>query len=65
MNNLRKRIESLTWRISMMSLAFFIDIVIQNLTNFNIPAEYSVVIGLIFGEISKELKYRYDLKKEF
>lgn len=61
---LRKRLESLAYRTGMMCLAVILDAIVQNLSGFNLPAQYTVVVGLILGEISKEIKNRYDLAQE-
>lgn len=58
-----KRVKSLAWRAGMMILALVVDFAIQNLTAFNIPDSLSVIIGLILGEISKQLNGNYQILK--
>jgi len=51
----KKRINSLMWRIMMMSLAIFVNFLLANLADFNLSVEVTVFVGLILGEISKVL----------
>ena len=52
---LANRTKSLAWRIGMMSLAFIIAFVADNIGLFEFSAEVTSVIGLVLGEISKAL----------
>jgi hypothetical protein len=60
----KSRLKSLAWRIGMMVLAVIIDWTINNLSGFHIPSQYTVLIGLILGEVSKELNNQYDYSQE-
>jgi len=53
------RLKSFGWRTSMMVLALFLDFMAQNIGLFEIPPEAVVVLGLIFGEISKWINTKY------
>jgi hypothetical protein len=57
------RIKSLAWRIAMMVLAVGIDYVLKNMGLF-IPTEYTVLAGLILGEISKAINNEYQYRQE-
>lgn len=50
-----KRVKSLLWRALMMGLAIFCTVLAENVASVGIPAGYTVVLGLIFGELSKFL----------
>lgn len=39
----------------MMVAAVSVDFILQNLTSLNIPTQYTVVLGLVLGEVSKHL----------
>lgn len=52
---LSNRIKSLLWRLGAMAVAILLQFVIVNLELLNIPAELTVLIGLILGEVSKFL----------
>ena len=47
------RTKSLAWRIGMMSLAFIIAFVADNIGLFDLNVEVTSIIGLVLGEISK------------
>lgn len=53
---LKKRLKSLAWRAGMMAVAVLIDGLISNLGLFEIEPQYTVILGLILGEISKAVK---------
>lgn len=55
MNDFKKRLYSFIWRGIMMSLAFFIEYLASNLGDLQLSNEVVVVIGLILGEISKQI----------
>jgi uncharacterized YccA/Bax inhibitor family protein len=59
----RSRIKSLLWRIGMMVLAVIIDWALKNV-GVLVPTQYTVLAGLILGEISKELNNQYDYIQE-
>lgn len=50
-----KRVKSFLWRVAMMSLAILTTELQKEITGLNIAGEFSVVLGLILGEISKWL----------
>lgn len=50
-----KRIKSFLWRSGMLLVAGGIDFLIVNLGLFDMPDLLTISIGLILGEISKEL----------
>lgn len=54
----RKRLESLAWRIGMMTVAAIVDFGAQNLGLFNLPPEVTTIIGLVLGEVSKAIHNR-------
>lgn len=49
------RFKSFYWRSGMMFIAGFLTIVANSLGDMGITGEYSVVLGLILGEVSKYL----------
>ncbi len=53
-----KRAKSLGWRTTMMVIGIGLSFAIENLSLLSIPAEAKVLVGLILGEISKELNRR-------
>ncbi len=56
---LEKRIKALLWRSSMMVIAFLMVGFVDNiLPLLEISSEIKVVIGLVFGEVSKYLNNR-------
>jgi len=52
---LLKRLKSLAWRVGMVAIAGVVDIAIVSLSDFNLPNELTVIIGLVLGEVSKYL----------
>ena len=56
---LEKRIASFAWRTVMMMFAGILDMIIQDLDVFNMPNNYTIIIGLILGEISKQISNYY------
>lgn len=60
---LSSRFKSFYWRTSMMALAGFLALLANNIGDFGIPTEMAVIMGLIFGEISKEISNRYGNNK--
>lgn len=49
------RAKSLAWRTGAMVLSILVTFIAANLQLFNLPAEVTVFIGLVLGEISKYL----------
>jgi hypothetical protein len=60
----KNRLKALVWSIGMMILAVVIDWAIKNITMFNIPTEYTVLLGLVLAQISKYLNNEYQYRKE-
>ena len=56
---LEKRLKSLIWRAAMMAVVAVIDVVLQELTMFNMPDAVTLILGLVLGEISKFLNNTY------
>lgn len=54
------RFKSFYWRTGMMALAAFLSLLAANLGGIGLPAEAVVVIGLIFGEISKHINKKFN-----
>jgi len=50
-----KRFKSFLWRTGMLFAAVSVDFLLENLGLFDIPAEVTVVFGLVLGEVSKYL----------
>jgi len=57
-----KRLKSFAWRSGMLLLAVALEALSESLGLFGLPTGITVAVGLIFGEISKELNSRYDLE---
>jgi xanthosine utilization system XapX-like protein len=49
------RLKSLLWRIVMMALSILVAFVLENLNVLNLPPSVIALLGLIFGEISKQI----------
>lgn len=54
-SQLKKRFESLLWRIGGMVGAMAITFAIENATELNIPTTVVVLLGLVNGELTKWL----------
>lgn len=54
-SQLKKRIKSLLWRGAMMTIAFMVDFLMQNLAGLEMSPILTTVIGLGLGEVSKYL----------
>lgn len=52
---LSKRGKSFLWRAGMMLAALAVDFVLENIGLFSLRPEIVVVVGLVLGEISKQL----------
>ena len=50
-----KRLKSLAWRSVMMGLAAFTAAVLENLDMLELSPTYTMLLGLVLGEISKHL----------
>jgi len=49
------RFKSFAWRLSMMVIVALVNYVTANYTGFGLSPEITVLVGLIFGEVSKFL----------
>jgi len=56
------RFKSFYWRSLMMFIAGFIDLIIASMADFNLPNGATIILGLILGEISKQLNANYQAK---
>lgn len=54
-SQLKKRVMSFIWRGGMMALATFIAYLADNVGLLELSPSLTVIVGLIFGEISKYL----------
>lgn len=52
---LQKRVEAFLWATGTMVLAMAVDFLATNVGLFNMPAEVTVVLGLVFNQISKAI----------
>lgn len=52
---IQNRLKSLLWRAGMLLLAMLVDFAIASLGDFNLPNGWTVLLGLILGEVSKYL----------
>jgi hypothetical protein len=59
----KSRLKSLAWRVSMMILAVGLDWGLQNV-GILVPTQYTVLAGLVLGEISKAINNEYQYRKE-
>jgi len=60
---LLKRLKSLAWRSVMIGVAFGLGFLTENIGLFGMSEFVTVTVGLILGELTKELNNRYDLEK--
>lgn len=54
--DLKSRLSSLAWRSGMMALAVVLETVVQSLSGFGFPPEVTVIVGLVLGEVSKQIR---------
>ena len=52
---LTKRLKSFAWRTGMMVIALGVDFLMVNLELFDMPGQITVILGLVLGEVSKQL----------
>lgn len=50
-----KRFKSFLWRGGMMTVAFIFAYIAENLSALELSPELTMILGLVFGEISKAL----------
>lgn len=55
---LLKRLKSLAWRVGMMTGAFVLSAIANNLGVLELSPEATTIIGLVLGEVSKALNSR-------
>ncbi|MBU2061160.1 MAG: hypothetical protein KKH44_04835 [Bacteroidetes bacterium] len=53
------RFKSFYWRTIMMALAGFLSLLAETIGGIGLPPEAVVVIGLVFGEISKHINNKF------
>lgn len=53
-----KRVKSFAWRAGMMTLAFFLAYVSENIGALELDPTVTMVLGLVLGEVSKALNSR-------
>lgn len=56
---LEKRLKSLAWRAGMMTLAFFLAYVADNLGQLDLDPGMVTIAGLVLGELSKHINNQY------
>lgn len=61
-SDLTKRIKSLLWRSAMMAIAVFVNALATNVGMLELSPEMTVFIGLILGEISKQLNKKTNVR---
>ena len=49
----KNRLKSLAWRVSMMCLVVILDQIVASASGFNLPTYMVVLVGLVSGEVSK------------
>jgi len=59
MRELDNRLKATLWHLAMMSVAAVVDVVIQQLTMFNMPDAVTVVLGILLAQLSKHLHNKY------
>lgn len=52
-----KRLKSFAWRGGMMTLAFALGWLAENIGSLELSPSATVILGLLFGEISKALNH--------
>ena len=50
-----KRLKSLAWRAGMMGIAAVVAGILENLNMLELSPTYTMLLGLVLGEISKHL----------
>jgi hypothetical protein len=58
-----KRFKSFYWRFGMMFAAGALDLLVESTSTLNVPPQVVIVVGLVFGEISKWIKNKMDERK--
>ena len=52
---LLKRLSSFGWRVGMMLLALLVDFAVENVAGFGLSNEIVIILGLVLGEVSKQI----------
>lgn len=52
---LSTRMKSLYWRVSMMAVAGFCNVLSDSLVGFHLTPEATTLLGLVLGEVSKAI----------
>lgn len=52
----KKRLMSFVWRAGAMCVAVVLDMLAKEMTSVSMPAELTVVLGLVLGEVSKAIR---------
>lgn len=58
-DSLKKRLKSFAWRLGGMVSILVLSEVAANLNLFELPIWISTTIGLVIGEVTKELNNRF------
>lgn len=58
-----KHLKAFVWGLGMMILAFTANFIVVNVSGWGLPAELTVIVGLVFARISKQLNAKYDLEQ--
>ena len=58
-----KRLKSLAWRAGMMLAALVVGFLIENLGVVELPPTITMVVGLILGELSKQINKNLQVLK--
>lgn len=53
-----KRLKSLAWRTGVMTAVVLVQFFQENVTQFHLAPELTVIIGLVLGEVTKFLNAR-------
>jgi len=64
MTPLKKRLLSLLWRVGGMTLVFLLEAIVSNLGVLELSTEMTIFIGLVLGEITKEINNRRIFSQE-
>lgn len=51
-----KRFKTFYWNSFYMAIAGFIDIVLQNIADFNLPVVATAILGMALAQISKAIR---------
>jgi len=57
---LSKRLKSFAWRAGMMFIAGSLDVTVNYVSDANLDNQWTVIVGLLLGELSKYLNKKYN-----